>query len=235
MNIVLLDSEVIQNNMSVITGRQHQHLTKVLKVRVGSKFRVGQINGMIGEALVTHVDHQITIIETYLTASPPSPLPSSLILALPRPKMLRRILQSTASMGLKYIYIINAYKVEKSYWQAKYLEPDKIEEQLILGLEQACDTVMPEISCYPFFKQFIEDKLGDIVCPESNFVAHPKASMSCPIDLRGESLIAVGPEGGFTPFEIAQFEDYGFRSVTLGPRILRVENAVPAILARLYP
>ena len=235
MNIVLLKSESIQDNRSIITGRQHLHLSRVLKVGVGSTFRVGQINGLIGDAIVTSLDDDSTTIELSLTDNPPPPLPLGLILALPRPKMLKRVLQSMASMGLKSVYIINTYKVEKSYWQSKFLEPEKIMEQLILGLEQSCDTWMPEISLHQSFKQFIEYKIGDIVCPDFNFVAHPSGSVSCPIDLSAESLIAVGPEGGFTPYEIQKFEENGFRSVTLGPRILRVENAVTAILARLYP
>ena len=235
MNIVLLKSGSIHNNRSIIKGRQHLHLSRVLKVGVGSTFRVGQINGLIGDAMVTSIDDDSTAIELSLTDNPPPPLPLGLILALPRPKMLKRVLQSMASMGLKSVYIINAYKVEKSYWQSKFLEPEKIMEQLILGLEQSCDTWMPEISLHQSFKQFIEYKIGDIVCPEFNFVAHPNGSVSCPIDLSAESLIAVGPEGGFTPYEIQKFEENGFRSVTLGPRILRVENAVTAILARLYP
>ena len=216
-------------------GRQHLHLSRVLRVGVGSTFRVGQINGLIGDAIVTSVDDDSTTIELSLTDNPPPPLPLSLILALPRPKMLKRVLQSMASMGLKSVYIINSCKVEKSYWQSKLLQPEKMMEQLILGLEQSCDTWMPEISLHQSFKQFIECKIGDIVCPEFNFVAHPSGSVSCPIDLSAESLIAVGPEGGFTSYEIEKFEENGFRSVTLGPRILRVENALTAIIARLYP
>jgi len=204
-------------------------------VQVGSKLRVGQINGLIGEAVVINMDNESTTLEMSLTDSPPAPLPLSLIIALPRPKMLRRILQSSASMGLKSVYVINAFKVEKSYWQSKFLQADKIKEQFILGLEQSCDTQMPEIFFYPSFKRFIEDKIGELVCPGFNFVAHPTGSITCPINLDAKSIVAVGPEGGFTHYEIQQFLNSGFRPVTLGPRILRVENAVPAILSRLYP
>jgi 16S rRNA (uracil1498-N3)-methyltransferase len=43
--------------------------------------------------------------------------------------------------------------------------------------------------------------------------------------------IAVGPEGGFTNQEVAQAIRYGWRTVSLGPRILRVETAAIALAA----
>ena len=49
----------------------------------------------------------------------------------------------------------------------------------------------------------------------------------------GEVIAAIGPEGGFIPNEIEMLGRIGFRPVTLGPRILHVEAAVPALLAKL--
>ncbi|MDB2481016.1 16S rRNA (uracil(1498)-N(3))-methyltransferase, partial [Porticoccaceae bacterium] len=41
--------------------------------------------------------------------------------------------------------------------------------------------------------------------------------------------------GGFIPYEIDKLNQVGFESVHLGQRILRVENAVPALVSRLFP
>jgi 16S rRNA (uracil1498-N3)-methyltransferase len=43
--------------------------------------------------------------------------------------------------------------------------------------------------------------------------------------------IAIGPEGGWTPEEMSLFVSHGWRSVTLGPRILRAETAAIAAIA----
>src|SRR5690554_7099628 len=58
---------------------------------------------------------------------------STLILALPRPKMLKRILIDATSLGVKRIILLNSWKVEKSYWQTPELHAKLLQEKLLLG------------------------------------------------------------------------------------------------------
>src|SRR5690606_6084901 len=98
---------------------------QIHKARVGDQLKVGMLNGLMGTAEVTAVSNQEVELETFLQQQPPSPLPLRLILALPRPKMLKRILQNCATLGVKDIILINSYRVEKSYWQTPILDADR--------------------------------------------------------------------------------------------------------------
>ena len=145
MNLLLLSPDQISDNCALIHGRQLEHLLAVQRAEVGDKVRLGLVNGLMGEGLIRELDDQRITLDITLDIQPPTPLPLTVVLALPRPKMLRRTLQTIAAMGVKKIYLINSSRVEKSFWQSPFLKPEALEEQLILGLEQARDTVMPEI------------------------------------------------------------------------------------------
>ena len=235
MNLMLIKSEHIQNNLTKIVGRQLTHLNEVQRLIKGDTVRVGEVNGAIGMGTIISIDEQTAMIEVNLTLKPPAPLPITVILALPRPKMLRRILQAISAMGVKNVYLVNASRVEKSFWQSPLLAPESIEEQLLLGLEQSRDTLLPAVHLRKLFKPFVEDELEGIVGESTAIVAHPISEQRCPIDCQVPITLAIGPEGGFIPFEIEKLIQAGFDPVHLGRRILRVENAVPALLSRLYP
>ena len=139
-----------------------------------------------------------------------------------------------ATLGVKKIYLINSYRVEKSYWQTPLLTEDAIREHLLLGLEQGCDTVMPEVTLVKRFKPFVEDNLKEIVGTSRALVAHPYTDTPCPAQIDYATTLAIGPEGGFIPYEIDLLEKCGFAAVNLGKRIMRVETVVPYLLGRLF-
>jgi 16S rRNA (uracil1498-N3)-methyltransferase len=236
MNLLLLEQDDLMSpQQAQISGRRLQHMLDVHQIDVGKKLKAGLIDGQMGTALVTAITETHVALDIDLHTPPPSALPITMILALPRPKMMRRVLQTIATMGVKQLYLINSYRVEKSFWQSPWLTPDKIREQLILGLEQGCDTVLPSVHLCKRFKPFVEDQLPSICVGKLAIVAHPKTNVPCPIDLNKESVLVIGPEGGLIPYEIEKLEECGFSTFTLGPRILRVETAIPSLLSRLYP
>lgn len=216
-----------------IQGRQLTHLQEVHQARAGDRVRVGLLDGWRGEAVVERLD-DAALLRFRLTEPPPAPSPITLLLALPRPKMVRRLLQCAASAGIKDLYLINGARVEKSYWQTPHLGEAAIEENLWLGLEQARDTVMPRVHLRKRFRPFVEDELPGLMVGKQGLLAHPGPdSIPCPRALEGPAILAVGPEGGFVPFEVDTLQGAGMTPVTLGERILRVDVAVPWLLGRL--
>lgn len=236
MNLVLLtDDDFTAPNRVRLTGRRHQHILSVHRAEVGEQLRVGLLGGTLGQGRVEFIDSDAVEIQVELTDLPPQPLPLTLLLALPRPKMLKRLLQGIASLGVKQIYLINSYRVEKSFWGSPLLQQEKLQEQLLLGLEQCRDTVMPEVHLRQRFKPFVEDELPEICKGTTALVAHPGGEQSGLLTAGQATTLAVGPEGGFIPYEIEKLVACGFTPFTLGERILRVETAVPVLLSRLLP
>ncbi len=235
MNLVLLGAEdFIAPDRVRLTGRRLQHLHEVLKAEPSEQVRVGLTDGLMGHGRIVSLNGQQAELEVSLEQEPPPALPLTLILALPRPKMLRRIFQTCATLGVKQLHLINAYRVEKSYWQSPWLGPEQIREQLVLGLEQAMDTTLPAVFLHKRFKPFVEDELPDIAAGTRKLVAHPRTPSACPAQVDGPVTLCVGPEGGFIPYEVEKLTEAGFAQVHLGPRIMRVETAVPVLVSRLF-
>ncbi|MFL6245226.1 MAG: 16S rRNA (uracil(1498)-N(3))-methyltransferase [Thermoanaerobaculia bacterium] len=235
MNLILLFAEdFVDDRRVVLTGRRLEHVTNVHRAAVGDALIVGVADGRIGRGEITRLDATALEMRVTLDADPPAPLPLTLVLALPRPKVLNRVIAGATSLGVKRIHLINAWRVEKSYWKSPRLSEENLLAQRILGLEQARDTTLPAISLHRFFRAFVEEELPAIARDSLALVAHPSATTECPRDVAQPVTLAVGPEGGFIEEEIASLQRAGFTPVALGPRILRVETAVASIIGRLF-
>lgn len=236
MNLLLLeDGDFVAEGRALLRGRRLKHLHEVHRAESGDSLRVGRLGGRMGEGRILRLEaNEAEIAVETLDQSPPAKLPLTLLLALPRPKMLKRVLQTVASMGVPHLVLLNSYRVEKSFWQTPFLTPEAIREQLILGLEQARDTVLPEVVIEKRFKPFVEDRLPTLAAGTLGLAGHPGAYPPCPRAVDGAVTLAIGPEGGWIPYEVDKLQEAGLAPVQLGERILRVETAVTALLARLF-
>ncbi len=236
MNLILLfDDDFVSPSRVRLSDRRYAHIRSVHQPDVGAILKVGRLNGETGTARVLALNEQSIELETTLDQAPPQALPLALIMALPRPKMLKRTLQTIATMGAKKLYLINSFRVDKSYWSTPLLHDDALREQLLLGLEQAGDTTLPEVSLHKRFKPFVEDELPAIAAQTRALVAHPYQAAPCPAADMTRTTLAIGPEGGFIPYEVEKLCEAGLQPIHVGQRILRVETAVPVLLARLFP
>jgi RsmE family RNA methyltransferase len=141
-------------------------------------------------------------------------------------------------MGVDRIFLTNANRVEKSFFSSTLIQNNAFTEPLCLGLEQAIDTRLPEISVHSRFRPFVEDLLPELLhdCP-IRLLAHPEGDQTIAQAagklLAQRAVVAIGPEGGWVDFEVQRFKEQGFIPFSLGARILRVDTAVPALLAQL--
>jgi RsmE family RNA methyltransferase len=232
--LILVKSDFINGDLARISDRRYEHILTVHKAKEGDQLQVGLLNGKIGTAIVSQLNKSFVELHVTLNRASPAPLPLTIIIALPRPKMIKRILQTCATMGVKDIIFLNSFRVEKSYWQTPLLHEEKIQEQFILGLEQGKDTLLPNVQLEKRFKPFTEDHLPALCEQSLALVAHPTSTNTCPRDITQKTTLVIGPEGGFIPYEIEKLEAAGCKGITLGQRILRVETAIPVLLGKLF-
>ena len=234
VNLVLVeDSEIQQDHVVRLCDRRFEHIRKVLKVGEGDDIRVGIVDGAMGFGRVLNLNDTSVTLRLQCDGSPPHPTPIRLVLGCPRPKVARRILSAVASFGVKDVALVGGYRVEKSYWDSPLLAEHSVREAFLLGLEQGRDTLLPTLTRYQRFKPFVEDVLPDFAAGTRRLLLHPGHGDGCPAALDDLLTVAIGPDGGWTSYEVEQFQRFGFERFQLGPRILRVETAVSAILGRL--
>ena len=232
--LLLLPEDFLAERRVVLSGRRLAHVRDVHRLREGGELRVGLLDGPMGRGRILRIDYESLDLEVDLSETPPPKLRLSLVLALPRPKVLNRVVAAAASLGVARIALVNAWKVEKSYWSSPRMEPANLRQQLILGLEQGRDTVLPELRIERLFRPFVEDALPGWVAGSLALTAHPGATEPCPRGVAGSCVLAIGPEGGWIDAERESLAAAGFREVDLGPRILRVETALAALVGRLF-
>lgn len=237
MNLILLtNSDFRDESRATLNGRRARHVLDVHRARVGQVLRVGLLGGLLGMGRVARLGHdEIELDEIRLEEAPPDPLPLSLILALPRPKVLRRVIEAVAALGIKELFLVNAARVEKSYFDSPRLAAEEVRDALLRGLEQGRDTILPRVEIRDRFRPFVEDEVPARFADARRLVAHPGVRDHLPSIFRAggspdgapaRSVIALGPEGGFVPFEIERLLAQGFQPFHLGARVLRVETAV---------
>ncbi|MEZ5571878.1 MAG: 16S rRNA (uracil(1498)-N(3))-methyltransferase [Halioglobus sp.] len=235
MNLLLFTrDDRLADNTIIVTGRRLQHLREITRSAVGDTLRVGEIDGLMGEGEILAIDASHATLSVSLQHSPPKKLGLCLVLALPRPKMLRRILRTVAELGVPELHLINSYRVEKSYWSSPVLDAATLRDYLLQGLEQCRDTMVPAVHCHRRFKPFVEDVLPTLTSAKHALLAHPGDYPTCPRNVTGDTLLVVGPEGGFIPYEVEKLQHAGCQTMSLGPRILRVENALTNLVGKLF-
>ena len=237
MNLILLEPSEIQADGTVLLpGNRARHVREVLKAAPGEDIRVGIVNGPMGTARVIEDGKEIRLRCALSDEIPPRPR-VDLLLAMPRPKVMNRLWPVLASLGVGRLLISSAWKTERNYFDSHVLAPEHIRAGLIEGLQQARDTRLPQVSVHRQFKKLVEDELDGFGPYAARLVAHPGAAAfpalaAGPKDAR--LLLAVGPEGGWTPFEWALLSAHAFSPVSWGPRVRRTDTACTVLLGRVH-
>jgi RsmE family RNA methyltransferase len=245
VNLLLVDPGELDGDATcTLRDRRALHLRTVLGAGVGARVRAGVIGGGTGTAELVEDNGTAITLRLTLTDPAPAPLPVELVLAIPRPKVLTRVVEAAAAFGVLRIELTNAWRVDKSYLDSPRLSPDALALAARLGAEQGATTHLPAIAIHRRLMALLDARWtgGWSDTSVMKLIAHPGAP---PIEtaLAGPDpdrsippaplVLAIGPEGGWIAREVDTFVARGFFPVSLGAPILRVETAVAAALGQL--
>jgi RsmE family RNA methyltransferase len=239
MNLILCEPHEAQaDGVVTLRGTRAAHVRTVLRATHGDTVRIGLVDGPTGHGEILALDDDQVVLRCDLDAPAAEPPPVDLLLALPRPKVLKRLWAQLAALGVGRIILTNAARVERHYFDTHVLDESTYRPLLIEGLQQAGETRLPRVSIHRQFRILIEDELATLSAGERRLVAHPDAGRS-PLTIAREPrprrvLLAIGPEGGWNAFELELLTRHGFDAVSLGPRVLRTDTACIALLAVLH-
>ena len=240
MNRIILEEDECEpqgGRISLGCGdRRMRHIRGVLHARPGDTLRVGRLNGLAGSATDLSDDENGIVLDARLDEPAPEPW-LDLILAMPRPKVMHRLWADLAAVGFARIFIVNAAKVEKYYFDSHWLDEATWRSLLIEGLEQAGATRLPDVQVRRALRPFVEDEIPALYPNSAKWIAHPRIHDAPPraaaAQNGGHPVVAVGPEGGWTDFELALFFKAGFQPLSLGDRALRSDTACIALAGAL--
>ena len=237
MNRILFEPGEIEDGVATCGGERAAHILSVLHGEVGQTLKTGVVDGPIGTGEIVEIvqggDSPIVRIKVNHCEAGLAPW-CDLVLAPPRPRVMKRLLPQLASLGVGTIVLVGAKKVEKDFWGATLLKEENYRPLLVDGLMQAGTSALPRLETRRNFRAFVRDELDAMFPTRRRVVAHPygcEGRGACAAE--GRLLLAVGPEGGWTDEEVSLLESHGFVRYSLGSRILRTDTALVALLARL--
>jgi 16S rRNA (uracil1498-N3)-methyltransferase len=239
VNLILLEpGDMSGPEEATLTGERARHALAVLKASSGQAVRIGMIDGAVGTGMVTTMTDRTVALRCVFESDIPACPRLDLLLALPRPKVLRRLWAQLAALGVGQVILSNAERVERNYFDSHVVTETCYRPLLIEGLQQARDTRLPTVSVHKQFRVLVEDDLATLFPAGRRVVAHPGTGRSdaglATMDSRERVLLAVGPEGGWNAFELNLLATHGFHSFDIGGRTLRTDTACIALIALVH-
>jgi RsmE family RNA methyltransferase len=239
LNFLLIKPEELKNeHRAELLGARAAHVRGAHDLSAGMTVAAVVLGGRRGRAKVVELNGDHAVLELDLEQEPAPRDPLEVIVAVPRPQTIKKVLQIAATTGLGSVHFLKTDLVEKSYLQSKMLRPREIEEELFKGVEQSGDSRLPVIEVHASFTRFVREKLPGLLRSGPVALVADTAAQSARILPEAPAadrsfVLAIGPEAGWTEDERRIFTEHGFAAVSLGSRMLRVDTALALLIGRV--
>lgn len=230
--IILFQHELVSETEAVVSGERAKYLHEWHDLKEGLIIRGGIWGGGFGKVEVKRCEKERIEIALSINEPPISKDPIGCIVAVPRPQTVKKVIQSAVSFGMQVVHFVKTANVVPSYLSSHALRPEGIQIETLKAMEQVCDSTPLEVVIHSKWHIFAREVLP-ILCGsfERRCVAHTRGADAAFSRTKSAStLVAIGPESGWTEGEIQVFQSHGFECVSLGRRMLRVEHALTKLI-----
>lgn len=218
----------ITRELATLTGEEARHLSAVMRAAVGDEVLLFDGSGSEFTARIRAIGKRAVELEIVERRKVSRELPGELTLAVALPKGDRQkwLVEKATEIGVTRLVPL---VTERGVAQPVEAALDRLRRTVTEASKQCGRNVLlavePAQEAVAYFQKSPSDARRLIADPAGN--ALPALEK---VEARS-ILAAIGPEGGFSPVELAAAQSAGWQSVSLGPRILRVETAAVAIAA----
>ena len=219
--------ESLQEGKNRLLGDEAQHLTRVLRIKVGAQIQAFDGQGKQADGKVSAVSKTDLTLElaTPYESTNESALNVTLAVALLKGDKLSDVIRQATELGVNRIILFKS-----QYADVPALSKSKLERLHKVAREAAKQSTRARI---PELESGLS--IHDLALSSLSIVAHPYAQASlADLRLEDEVMIITGPEGGLSEDEVMMLQAKGATAIRFGSRILRAETAPIALLAALY-
>jgi 16S rRNA (uracil1498-N3)-methyltransferase len=231
-----LPKEKIQGQRATVADDELAHLRTVLRLKPGDRFIFFDDTGWEHEAVVRSFSgHRgdIDILRSYQAEREPA-LQITLAVGLTKGEKMDFVIEKATELGvLNFVPFISTYTVPRLEGRKVEARAERWKKIAVSAAKQSGRTRLPKVYTLCEFREFVRQPWDDMLKLffwEREVQQTLKQVHDRQPDVRA-ILLAIGPEGGFSLEESDMAQRHGFRSVRLGPRILRAETAAVAALS----
>ncbi len=184
MNRILFKKSEITDGVASCGDVRAEHILKVLHGEVGQTLKTGEIDGPIGTGEIVSIEGGVVKVRVSHDGESLRPW-CDLVLAPPRPRVMKRLIPQLAALGVGTIVLVGAKKVEKDFWGATLLKEEIYRPLLVDGLMQSGTSILPRLETRRNFRRFVNDELNVMFPTLNRVVAHPYAARGTSAAERG--------------------------------------------------
>jgi 16S rRNA (uracil1498-N3)-methyltransferase len=223
-------ADEVSGNRAALVGSHAEHLVRVLRARVGQEFDVG-IGASVRRGRVVNIGDERVEFELGVDVPMSSPIRVTVILSIFKFDRMDLAIEKCTELGATRIIPMIARRTQTHLAGSAPKRTERWCKVARQAAEQARRIAPPEISQPMNLKEaMLLPGAARIVLAEADEEMPLKKALR-PYSPDGEVVLAFGPEGGWTEYELDLFRKTGWILASLGNTILRAETAAIAALA----